>query len=237
MATLVVIPARMGSRRFPGKPLADLAGKTLIQRVCERAARLPGVAGPRVATDDAAIRDHVRSLGFEAVMTRSDHPSGTDRVAEAAGDWPGLVLNLQGDEPLFELAAVARLVARLEADPALPLGTAAAPLAPGDREDPDRVKVLRGPDGRARDFARRLAGAPSADVEVLRHAGVYLFRAAALRRFVAAPPAPRERAERLEQLRALHLGLPIWVERAADWAPGVDRPADLKVVAKRLRGG
>jgi len=234
MATLVVIPARMASSRFPGKPLADLAGKTLIQRVCERAARLPGVAGPRVATDDAAIRDHVRGLGYEAVMTSPDHPSGTDRVAEAAGDWPGLILNLQGDEPLFELPAVERLVARLEADPALPLGTAASPLEPGDLDAPDRVKVLRGADGLARDFRRRLDGPAPADAEVLRHAGVYLFRAAALRRFVAAPPAPRERDEKLEQLRALHLGLPIWVERAADWAPGVDRPGDLKVIAKRL---
>lgn len=234
MATLVVIPARMGATRFPGKPLADLAGRSLIQRVCERAARLPGVSGPRVATDDRRILAHVEALGFEARMTSSAHPSGSDRVAEAAADWDGHILNLQGDEPLFDLDAVAALVARLEAESAIELGTVGVPLPAADLPNPDRVKVLRAEDGFARDFRRELTGPPPAGLTALLHVGVYLYRAEALRRFVALPPSPRERAERLEQLRALEAGLPIWVQPGGRWAPGVDRPEDLKVVAKLL---
>lgn len=231
-ATLVVIPARMASSRFPGKILARIGAKSLIQMVCERAAKLPGIAGPRVATDHPGIFDHVRSLGFEVVMTSSDHPSGSDRVAEAMGDWTGLVLNLQGDEPLFELETVTRLIRRLAADPALPMGTAAVPMADSERNDPDRVKVLRDAAGFAADFRRRLPAQLPPGMELLRHAGVYLYRAAVLRRFVAAPPAAREKEEGLEQLRALALGISIWVEPGGNWGPGVDRPEDLKVVAK-----
>jgi len=234
--TLVVIPARLGSTRFPGKILARIAGKTLIQLVCERAALLPGIAGVLVVTDHPDIRDHVRALGHEARLSAREHACGTDRVAEAAADWPGLVLNLQGDEPLFDPGAVSALIARLAADGTIEMGTAACELAEGERENPDRVKVLRGARGFARDFTRRLAEAPPAGVQVLRHAGVYLFRPAALARFAAAGPAPRERAEGLEQLRALALGIDIWVEPGGRWGPGVDRPADLKVVAKLLDG-
>jgi len=224
----------MGSSRFPGKPLADLAGQTLIERVCRRAAQLPGIVGPRVATDDRRILEHVQGLGFEACLTDPGHASGSDRVAEAAAGWPGLVLNLQGDEPLFDLAAVAALIARLEARPELPLGTVGVPLAPGDLADPDRVKLLRGPDGCARDFRRRLVAPPAPLETLLLHAGVYLYRAEALARFVALAPSPREPRERLEQLRALAAGMPIWVEPGQTWAPGVDRPEDLKVVAMLL---
>jgi len=234
MATLVVIPARMGASRFPGKPLAELAGKTLIQRVCERAQRLAGIAGLCVATDDPRIRAHVAGLGIEVRMTAASHASGSDRVAEAAAGWPGLVLNLQGDEPLFDLVAVAALIARLEADPALPMGTVGVPLAAADRANPDRVKLWRGAGGLALDFQRQLGELPGAGAELLLHAGVYLYRAETLARFVALPPSARERRERLEQLRALDAGIAIWVERGASWAPGVDRPEDLKVVAKLL---
>ncbi len=236
MATLVVIPARMAASRFPGKPLALIEGKSLITWVCERAAGIPGIAALRVASDDERILAEVRRGGFEAVMTGSDHESGTDRVAEAAGDWEGLVLNLQGDEPAFNVEAVAGLVAHMTRCPEILLGTAAVPLAEGELTHPDRVKVIRGDDGFAIDFRRRLDGKRQAG-EALRHAGVYCFRSAALRQFVAAPPAEREIAERLEQLRALALGIPIWVERAHDWGPGVDRPEDLKTVAKLLGAG
>jgi len=234
--TLVVIPARMGSTRFPGKPLADILGKTLLQRVCERARGIAGIAGLRVATDDDRIRAHVEDCGFQAVMTRSDHATGTDRVAEAAGDWEGLVLNLQGDEPLFDQLTVARLIGRMREDAGVELGTAATPLGAGEWEHPDRVKVLRGEDGFARDFQRLPLELPDG-VVALRHAGVYLFRARALRRFVAEAPAERELAEGLEQLRALALGMPIWVEPADEWGPGVDRPEDLKTIANLLGGG
>ncbi|MCB1161072.1 MAG: manno-octulosonate cytidylyltransferase [Candidatus Krumholzibacteriia bacterium] len=234
MATLAVIPARMGSSRFPGKPLALLAGKTLIQRVCERAAGLAGVAALRVATDHPEILAHVQSLGFDARLTDGAHPSGSDRVAEAAADWTGHVLNLQGDEPLFDTHAVTALIARLEADDSLAMGTVGVPLRPTDLEAPDRVKVLRAPDGLARDFRRQLDGPPPPDCTLHLHAGIYLYRAETLARFVALPPSPREIAERLEQLRALEAGIPIWVETGEHWAPGVDTPEDLKVVAKLL---
>ncbi len=236
MATLVVIPARMGASRFPGKPLADVAGKTLIQRVCERAQGLAGIAALCVATDDPRIRDHVAGLGVEVRMTAAGHASGSDRVAEAAAGWSGLVLNLQGDEPLFDLAAVNALIARLEAAPELAMGTVGVPLAPADRDNPDRVKLWRGTAGCALDFQRRLTAPPAAGAELLLHAGVYLYRAETLARFVALPPSRRERAERLEQLRALDAGIAIWVEPGTQWAPGVDRPEDLKVVAMLLAG-
>ncbi len=234
MAYLVVIPARMGASRFPGKPLVEIAGKTLIQRVCERAATLPGLAELRVATDDARIRDHVEALGFPVRMTSSEHPSGSDRVAEASADWSGLVLNLQGDEPLFDREAVSGLLAEFDARPELHFGTVGVPLAPGDLDNPDRVKLLRGQDGFAVDFMRRRAGSPPAGGALLLHAGVYLYRAETLRRFVSLPPSRREQAERLEQLRALEAGFPIWVQRGEAWAPGVDRPEDLKTIAKLL---
>ncbi len=234
MATLVVIPARMGATRFPGKPLALLAGKSLIQRVCERARQLPGIAGLCVATDDLRIREHLVALGVEVRMTDAGHASGSDRVAEAAAGWPGLILNLQGDEPCFDLAAVSALIARLEARPAIAMGTVGVPLAPADRDNPDRVKLWRSAAGFALDFQRRLADPPAADAQLLLHAGVYLYRAETLARFVALPPSAREKSERLEQLRALDAGIAIWVEPGTSWAPGVDRPEDLKVVAKLL---
>lgn len=231
---LVVIPARMGSTRFPGKPLAEIAGKSLIGRVCERAAAIPGIAGLRVATDHPEILSHVAALGFEAVMTDAGHASGSDRVAEAAAGWQGLVLNVQGDEPLLDPGFLGLLIKRLREDADLDIGTAAVRLGSGDRENPDRVLVHVDERGRALDFRRLWPGPDPADGELLRHAGVYLYRAGALARFVAAPPSAREREEGLEQLRALQLGMAIGVLEASDWPPGVDRPDDLKVVAKLL---
>ena len=114
------------------------------------------------------------------------------------------------------------------------MGTVGVPLRPTDLEAPDRVKVLRAPDGLARDFRRQLDGPPPPDCTLHLHAGIYLYRAETLARFVALPPSPREIAERLEQLRALEAGIPIWVETGEHWAPGVDTPEDLKVVAKLL---
>ena len=236
MATLVVIPARMAATRFPGKPLAAIGAKTLLQLVCERAAEIPGVAGIRVATDAQAIFDHVRGLGFDCAMTGAQHGSGTDRCAEAAGDWSGLLLNLQGDEPLFNVSAVARLIEKMDSEGGIEMGTAAVALAPGELEHPDRVKVLIDEENFAIDF-HRLLPEPAPAGRALRHAGVYCYRADTLLRFVSAPPAEREIAAGLEQLRALALGISIWVEEAADWGPGVDRPEDLKTVAKLLGTG
>jgi len=234
---LAVIPARMGSTRFPGKPLAEIAGRSLIGRVCDRAALIPGLDRLLVATDDERILEHVRSLGHEAVMTDSGHASGSDRVAEAAAGWEGLVLNVQGDEPLLDPGFLGRMASRLSAEPGWDLATAGVPPDPGDLEHPDRVLVHRDDSGRALDFRRLWPGEPPAEGLLLRHAGVYLYRAGALARFVAAPPCTRELDEKLEQLRALELGMAIGVLQADHWPPGVDRPEDLKVVAKLLGEG
>ncbi|MCP4546140.1 MAG: 3-deoxy-manno-octulosonate cytidylyltransferase [bacterium] len=234
MSVLVLIPARMGATRLPGKPLIDIGGQSLIGRVCHRARQLKNVADICVATDHPEIHDHVRNLGFSARMTSEDHRSGTDRIAEAVGDWSGLVLNLQGDEPLFDIASLDRLIARMESDESIPMGTIAVPLDAGDLPNPDRVKALRGEDGFAVDFRRTLEADPGHEIRVLRHAGVYLYRPECLRRFVATPPVERELEEKLEQLRALALGISIWIEEGRDWPPGVDRPDDLKIIAKLL---
>jgi 3-deoxy-manno-octulosonate cytidylyltransferase (CMP-KDO synthetase) len=237
MSVLILIPARMGSSRFPGKPLALIEGKTLIQRVCERASRLPEIEEIRVATDHREILAHVRELGFRCIMTGDHHSSGTDRIAEILGDWDQLVLNLQGDEPLFDLVAVTALIEKMTADTSIPMGTVALPLGSGDLDSPDRVKALRRPDGFAADFRRRLEGIDPGESEVLLHAGIYLFRADALRRFVATAPTSREKSEHLEQLRAVESGTPIWIQKGYHRAPGVDRPDDLKTIAMLLREG
>ncbi len=233
MSTLIVIPARMAATRYPGKPLVEIAGRSLILRVCDRASQVGGAEKLLVATDDESIRRHVEEAGYEAKMTSPRHPSGSDRVAEAAGDWEGLILNLQGDEPLADPAVLDELIAEMERRPGMDIATVGVPLADGELAQADRVKVHRDPEGRALEFRRIYEEAP-AEGGLLRHAGVYLYRADALRAFCAAEATPREIDEGLEQLRALDLGLSMFVLEAADWAPGVDRPSDLKVIEKRL---
>ncbi|MBC8366895.1 3-deoxy-manno-octulosonate cytidylyltransferase [bacterium] len=233
MPTLIVIPARMEASRFPGKPLVEIAGRSLILRVCDQAAKVGGAERLLVATDSEAILQHVKDAGYEAALTSSRHSSGSDRVAEAAGDWQGMILNLQGDEPLADPELLDRLIARMEAEPSIDIGTVGVPLVAGELLLQDRVKVCVNKAGRALDF-RRLYDSPPEAGRLLRHAGVYLYRAGALAAFSKAQPCEREKAERLEQLRALEMGLIMHVEEGADWAPGVDRPEDLKVIVKRL---
>jgi len=234
MSVLIVIPARMSSSRFPGKPLAEIAGRSLILRVCDRAARIPGATGIRVATDDARIFDHVTAAGYEAVMTSSEHASGSDRAAEASRGHQGPVLDLQGDEPLADPLLCGRLVERLESDSGLDMVTAGVPLAAGEDLQPDRVKVVLDRRGLAVDFLRLLPAPPGPGLRALRHAGIYLYRPEALRRFAAAGTCERERNEGLEQSRALDMGLRIGVVEGVDWPPGVDRPEDLKLIESRL---
>lgn len=234
---LVVIPARYGSSRFPGKALADLAGKPLIVRVAERAARMRTAGRVVVATDDARIRDAVAAAGFACELT-GEHPTGTDRVGEIARRCPAeIVLNLQGDEPLLDPADADGLVRALRADPAADLATLAHPLADAaEWRDPHAVKVLLDRQGRALYFSRApLPGAfpgraARGERLALRHVGVYAFRHAALLRFLELPRTPLEEAEGLEQLRALEHGLRIRVERTERRAVGVDTPADLERV-------
>lgn len=246
----VIIPARYGSTRFPGKPLVDIGGKPMIQHVHERALE-SGAARVLIATDDARIVDAARSFGAEVVMTRSDHPSGTDRLAEVVEQLglhdPAIVVNLQGDEPLMRPALVRQtaeaLAQRQEAD----IATLATPIvARADVFDPNVVKVVRDRDGYAlyfsrapipwdRDNFKRSDGPLTAGY--LRHLGIYGYRVSFLRRYPSLSEVELERAESLEQLRALWHGARIYVGVANELpGPGVDTPADLEKVAAALQG-
>ena len=239
-AVIGVIPARWGSTRFPGKSLAPLCGKPMIQWVYERAAaaRLDRLV---VATDDERIRRAVEAFGGEVVMTRPDHPSGTDRVAEAAAALDAdVVVNIQGDEPLIDPGLVDELARRLAEDDAWDMATAAVPIGdPGDIAAPSVVKVVTAGDGRALYFSR--APIPFARDEAprtglyLRHLGIYAFRRRFLERLVATPPCPIEMAEKLEQLRALYLGARMFVLSTRDTGIGVDLPGDVARAEAALR--
>jgi 3-deoxy-manno-octulosonate cytidylyltransferase (CMP-KDO synthetase) len=205
----VLIPARFASTRFPGKPLADLAGKPMVVRVCERA-RLSGAAPVCVATDDERIAQAVRAHGFEARMTRAEHASGTERIAEAAAQLgladDAIVVNVQGDEPLIAPQLIAEVAAALRARPEASVATACHPIDDAaEFANPNVVKVVRNADGEALYFSRagipfpRDGGAPHAE----RHIGIYAYRVAFLRRYAELAPSPLEAIERLEQLRVL----------------------------------
>jgi 3-deoxy-manno-octulosonate cytidylyltransferase (CMP-KDO synthetase) len=245
-----VIPARFGSTRLPGKPLLPLAGEPMILHVY-RAALRSGAADVIVATDDARIRDACRAAGASVEMTASEHPSGTDRIAEIAHrrGWAGgdVVVNVQGDEPLIPPALVGQVAALLLSTPAAAIATLATPLA-SQREylDPNVVKVVARPDGMALYFSRApipwdrdgAAGGNPGHRGARRHLGLYAYRVAALRALAAAPPAELERRERLEQLRALAIGLAIVVADAVEQpGPGVDTPEDLARIEALMRRG
>lgn len=230
----IVLPARYGSTRFPGKPLAVIAGRPLIEWVWRRATEVRGAACVVVATDDTRIADTVRGFGGEVVMTSGDHATGTDRVAEAARMLDtDVVVNLQGDEPLFDPAMVEEMVGRLAADPELDIVTASHPAGSGDLDNPNAVKVVADLSGRALYFSR--SPIPSGGGKVLRHVGVYAFRSDALRRFASLARTPLEESERLEQLRALENGMRIGVIRVARATIGVDVPEDAKNVEMTIR--
>ncbi len=241
MSTLVLVPARIASTRLPGKPLAPIHGRPMIVHVAERA-READVGRVVVATDSEDVASAVRAAGFEAVMTRADHPSGSDRIFEALRlvDPEGLVdtvVNLQGDLPTVEPATV-RASLRALADPACDIGTVVVPIENGrDRADPSVVKAVLAGGGegdaprRALYFTR--ATAPTGEGPLFHHVGIYAYRRAALERFVALPPGALERRETLEQLRALEAGMRIDV-CVVDAVPlGVDTPRQLEE-ARRL---
>ncbi|MEL7535447.1 MAG: 3-deoxy-manno-octulosonate cytidylyltransferase [Pseudomonadota bacterium] len=247
MKTHIVIPARRESVRLPNKPLLDIVGTPMIVRVLQRgeAADLGDVC---VATDDAEIVDCVRAAGGTAEVTRDDHPSGTDRIAEVARrrGWPAddIVVNLQGDEPLMPPALLRQVAALLDATPRAGIATLATPIA--TREDflnPNVVKVVSGADGLALYFSRApiphgRADAAAALAAARRHLGLYAYRVAVLERLVEASPTPLEQLEKLEQLRAFALGIPIAVTDAeVAPGPGVDTQADLDDVRRRIAAG
>lgn len=235
----MVIPARWASTRFPGKPLADVCGKPMIARVCERAAQ-SGAASVCVATDDERIEAAVRAAGFAVERTRADHPSGTDRIAEAvarrglAGS--EIVVNVQGDEPLIEPGVIREVAAVLSRNPDLSMSTACHPIHDAESfASANVVKVVLDRRGYALYFSRAAIPHPrdGAEAAPLRHVGIYAYRASFLERYAAMEPAPLERTEQLEQLRALWHGERIAVAIvAASPAPGVDTPEDLEAVRR-----
>ena len=235
----VIIPARYASTRFPGKPLAILAGKPMIRHVCEKAAASKaGIVV--VATDDRRIADAVESFGGRAVITSPSHPSGTDRIAEALGKLGGeydLVVNVQGDEPLIPTSVIDELIDAMRADPELPMATVAVP---GNRATmtENNVKVVFGGDGNALYFSRSMIPflrTGGVECGVWLHWGIYAYRRSALEKFVSLPPGKLENAEKLEQLRALENGISIKVVTSNLQSIGVDTPEDLAAAEKRLR--
>lgn len=238
MGAVIVIPARYGSTRFPGKPLVKIAGTSLIQRVYERCAASREAAVSFVATDDARIRQHVEEFGGRCVEPQGDFLTGTDRIAaalplieKAERQTFDIVVNVQGDEPLIEIETVDTLI-RLLRDTDSAMATMACPLADdGEFESRDIVKVAVDARFHALYFSRAPIGSPST---VLRHIGVYAYRRDALARFVGFEQAPLERAESLEQLRALHHGFRIAVLQTSKPHHGVDRPEDVARVENEL---
>ena len=248
MEIVVVIPARYASTRLPGKPLLSDTGRPLIQHVVEAAARARRITRVIVATDDMRIFRAVEAFGGQAVMTRSDHPSGTDRVAEVAAGLPdaGIIVNLQGDEPEVSGHALDLVASLLENDPEAPMSTLATPIRDASMyRDPSCVKVVRGGSGRALYFSRapiphHRDGAPAAGAALgYLHLGLYAYRRDFLLKLAALPPSPLEQAEKLEQLRVLEAGHPIAVGLVDEPGVGIDTPEDYaRFVSRwRARGG
>ena len=243
-----VIPARYGSTRLPGKSLISIGGKRLIERVIERARLASSLHAVLVATDDRRIAEAVEGTGARAVMTRADHPSGTDRVAEAVGGLNAdIVVNIQGDEPFVDPGLIDRLVEGMAADPGWDMGTAACPIRDeADLANPSVVKAVWDASGRALYFSRLpipyvrdADGGGSSGGRALhwRHIGLYGYRAAFLSRLVATPPCPTEQAEKLEQLRALHIGGRILVIEAEQAGIGIDTAGDVTYVERLIKEG
>lgn len=234
MSILILIPARMSSTRLPNKPLADIAGRPMIVHVAARAAE-SGLGRVVVATDTDAVADAVRAAGFEAVMTRADHQSGSDRIHEAllrldAQKRVDVVVNVQGDLPTIDPSTIAAAIPPLD-DPAVDIATLGAVISREDeRDNPNVVKIVGSPISasrlRALYFTR--ATAPWGDGPLYHHIGLYAYRRAALERFVALPPSALEVRERLEQLRALEAGMRIDAEIVDTVPLGVDTPHDLE---------
>jgi 3-deoxy-manno-octulosonate cytidylyltransferase (CMP-KDO synthetase) len=238
------IPARWASTRLPGKSLIPICGKPLIQWVVERTREARSLDEVIVATDDQRIADAVEGLGVRAVMTRDDHPSGTDRIAEAVeGLEADVVVNVQGDEPLIDPGLIDRLVASLADSERWDMATAATPIADTlDIENPSNVKVVCDAEGEALYFSRSVIPfirdkAVGADLPPYwRHMGVYAYRKSFLEKLVATPQCRVEQLEKLEQLRALHIGGRILVLEAEDQGIGVDTQEDVKYVEALLSG-
>jgi 3-deoxy-manno-octulosonate cytidylyltransferase (CMP-KDO synthetase) len=247
MEIIGVIPARFGSTRLPGKPLLSATGRPLIRHVVEAAQRAKSLDRIIVATDDPRIADAVAGFGGEVAMTRADHATGTDRVAEVAAQLidARIIVNLQGDEPEVSGAALDRAVALLDEDPEAPMATLATPiLDEATYRDPACVKVVCSARGRALYFSRspipcHRDGLPefasySRPIAYL-HLGLYAYRRDFLLSIAALPPSPLEAAEKLEQLRVLDAGYPIAVGFVEEPSVGIDTPDDYRRFVERWR--
>ena len=244
MKILGIVPARYASTRFPGKPLALIAGKPLIQHVAERCQQAKSLSEVIVATDDTRIWEVAQNF-CRAEMTAANHPSGSDRIAEVAARCAcDAIVNIQGDEPMIDPSVIDAVAAALEA---VEMSTAAAPIvSPEEYDNPNVVKVAVGTGGRAlyfsrrtipylRDDERKTAQEQITAFPFLKHVGIYGYRRETLLRLVKFPLSPLERAEKLEQLRALENGIPIAVVKVNYDGVGVDTPADLKRVEAILK--
>jgi 3-deoxy-manno-octulosonate cytidylyltransferase (CMP-KDO synthetase) len=240
MKAVIVIPARFGATRFPGKSLARIQGRPMIQWVWEAASRSRLTEQVIIATDDARIADVAAKFGADVVMTKKSHRSGTDRIAEVANKIPAhLYVNVQGDEPLLSRDAVDELIRAMMENPRTPIGTLAHRIEKKDEWlSPEVVKVVVDRHDEALYFSRSplpFMRKFDPSMRLLRHVGIYAFRARALAQFVAMKPSSLELAESLEQLRALENGMAIQVIETKYRCLGVDTPADLKRVEAALR--
>ena len=240
-----IIPARWGATRFPGKALALIAGKPLVQHVWERCREAQCLAGIIIATDDMRIAEAAFNFGAEVAITSPAHQSGTDRIAEVAARLPksvSHVLNIQGDEPTISPALIDRLARELRRHRLLQMVTAANAMSdPAQAADPNCVKVALAKNGDALYFSRSVIPhpfgsdlLPTAPVTFYRHQGIYGYERSFLARFVRWQPSAYERLEKLEQLRALHHGVRIRVLVTAQESLGVDSPGDVAEVEARL---
>ena len=232
-----IIPARYQSTRFPGKPLADIAGRPMIWHVFEQARQCPELSSVVLATDDDRIRSVAEKYGIPVVMTRADHPTGTDRVLEAATKMnlpaEAVVINIQGDEPALEPAMLAELV-RPFSKPQVQVTTLAHRINAREAASPDQVKVVFAHNGMALYFSRSPIPfrRDTQKDQFYGHIGIYAFRLQALKKFVALDQSRLEVTEKLEQLRLLENNIPIHIVLTEHQSMGVDRPEDITVVEK-----
>lgn len=237
---IAIIPARFESSRFPGKPLAIIHGKPMFWHVMHRASLCPLVSTVALATDDERIFRTAREFGLTALMTSPDHPSGTDRVLEAArllkAAPDSVIVNVQGDEPALSPKMLTELVSPFD-NPAVQVTTLGHIISPEEAQSPDRVKIVRAADGRALYFSRAPVPFGRDNIpEYIGHIGLYGLRMCVLEKFSALGESPLERLEKLEQLRLLEAGIPIHVALTRHRSHGVDRPEDLQTVSELMRG-
>jgi len=240
----LVIPARWGSTRFPGKCLHPIAGKPLVRHVWERSLLARNISKVLIATDDQRIAEAARAFGADVVMTSPAHPSGTDRIAEVASGLRGVThfINVQGDEPLIDPGLIEELASALIREPKIEMITAATPFVDTkEADDPNCVKVVCGQSGDALYFSRsripfhRDSKDKASSVTPMLHLGIYGYRRDTLAKLVRLTPTPLEQCEKLEQLRALEHGIAIRVVHTTHRGVGVDIPGDVLRVEKLLR--